>query len=100
MAVLGRAAARGVDVRGLEWHSNIAAVTDAEGDNAQFGARLRPHGVEAWPDMRVRYRGRSAERRAGKEVAGRWRSWWTQPPSTIKHSRYINPRPDHTDTPK
>nr|WP_179503746.1 phospholipase D-like domain-containing protein [Nocardioides daedukensis] len=57
MAVLGRAAARGVDVRGLVWHSHIAAVTDAEGDNAEFGARLRAHGVEAWLDMRVRNRG-------------------------------------------
>ena len=57
LAVLGRAAARGVDVRGLLWHSQAAALADAEGDNAEFGARLRAHGVEAWLDMRVRYRG-------------------------------------------
>ena len=57
LAVLGRAAARGVDVRGLVWHSRAAAVADAEGDNAEFGARLRALGVEAWLDMRVRTRG-------------------------------------------
>ncbi len=57
LAVLGRAAARGVDVRGLVWHSRAAAVADAEGDNAEFGARLRALGVEAWLDMRVRHRG-------------------------------------------
>ncbi len=58
LAVLGRAAARGVDVRGLVWHSKVAAVADAgEGDNAEFGERLRAHGVEAWLDMRVRNRG-------------------------------------------
>ena len=57
LTVLGRAAARGVDVRGLLWHSKVAAVADAEGDNAEFGARLRAHGVEAWLDMRVRQRG-------------------------------------------
>ena len=57
LAVLGRAAARGVEVRGLVWHSRAAAVADAEGDNAEFGARLRAHGVEAWLDMRVRNRG-------------------------------------------
>ena len=57
LAVLGRAAARGVDVRGLVWHSRAAAVADAEGDNAEFGARLRALGVEAWLDMRVRKRG-------------------------------------------
>ena len=57
LAVLGRAAARGVDVRGLVWHSRAAAVADAEGDNAEFGARLRAHGVEAWLDMRARTRG-------------------------------------------
>ena len=57
LAVLGRAAARGVDVRGLVWHSRAAAVADAEGDNAEFGARLRALGVEAWLDMRVRNRG-------------------------------------------
>ncbi len=57
LAVLGRAAARGVDVRGLVWHSRAAAVADAEGDNTEFGARLRALGVEAWLDMRVRNRG-------------------------------------------
>ena len=57
LAVLGRAAARGVEVRGLVWHSRAAAVADAEGDNAEFGSRLRAHGVEAWLDMRVRNRG-------------------------------------------
>lgn len=57
VAVLGRAAARGVDVRGLVWHSRAAAVADAEGDNAEFGAQLRGLGVEAWLDMRVRNRG-------------------------------------------
>ncbi len=55
--MLGRAAARGVDVRGLVWHSASAAVAGAEGDNAEFGARLRALGVEAWLDMRVRNRG-------------------------------------------
>ena len=57
LAVLGRAAGRGVDVRALVWHSRVAAVADAEGDNAEFGARLRAQGVEAWLDMRVRHRG-------------------------------------------
>ncbi len=57
LAVLGRAAARGVDVRGLVWHSLPAAVVDTEGDNADFGAKLRARGVEAWLDMRVRHRG-------------------------------------------
>ena len=59
LAVLGRAAARGVDVRGLVWHSTVASVADAggEGDNEEFGARLRAHGIEAWLDMRVRHRG-------------------------------------------
>ena len=57
LAVLGRAASRGVDVRGLVWHSRAAAVADAEGDNAEFGERLRARGVEAWLDMRVRNRG-------------------------------------------
>ena len=32
-------------------------MADAEGDNAEFGARLRALGVEAWLDMRVRNRG-------------------------------------------
>lgn len=57
LAVLGRAVARGVTVRGLVWHSRAAAVADAEGDNAEFSARLRANGVEAWLDMRVRNRG-------------------------------------------
>ena len=57
LTVLGRAAERGVDVRGLVWHSRAAAVAGAEGDNAEFGARLRACGVEAWLDMRVRNRG-------------------------------------------
>ncbi len=57
LAVLGRAAARGVDVRGLVWHSPAAAAAGDEGDNAEFGARLRALGVEAWLDMRVRRRG-------------------------------------------
>ena len=57
LAVLGRAVERGVDVRGLVWHSRAAAVADAEGDNAEFAARLRALGVEAWLDMRVRNRG-------------------------------------------
>ncbi len=57
LAVLGRAAARGVDVRGLVWHSRPAAVAGEEGDNEEFGARLRAAGVEAWLDMRVRPRG-------------------------------------------
>ena len=57
LEVLGRAAARGVQVRGLVWHSHIAAAADSEGDNAEFGARLRARGVEAWLDMRVRKRG-------------------------------------------
>ena len=57
LAVLGRAAARGVDVRGLVWHSRAAAAADAEGDNAEFAGRLRALGIEAWLDMRVRSRG-------------------------------------------
>ena len=58
LTVLGRAAARGVDVRGLVWHSRPAALAGGgEGDNEEFGARLRAHGVEAWLDMRVRNRG-------------------------------------------
>lgn len=57
LTVLGRAAARGVDVRALVWHSTPAAVADTEGDNEEFGARLRDRGVEAWLDMRVRKRG-------------------------------------------
>ena len=56
-AVLGRAAARGVDVRGLVWHSPPAAAAGEMGDNKEFGALLRAHGVEAWLDMRVRPRG-------------------------------------------
>ncbi len=55
--VLGRAAARGVAVRGLVWHSRAAAAAGADGDNADFSARLRALGVEAWLDMRVRNRG-------------------------------------------
>ena len=57
LAVLGRAAARGVEVRGLVWHSRPAAMAGEEGDNEEFGAQLRAHGVEAWLDMRVRTRG-------------------------------------------
>ncbi len=60
LAVLGRAAARGVDVRGLVWHSPVVAVAGEEGDegdNEEFAERLRAHGVEAWLDMRVRHRG-------------------------------------------
>ena len=57
LAVLGRAAARGVDVRGLVWHSRPAALAGSEGDNAEFGQLLRAQGVEAWLDMRVRNRG-------------------------------------------
>ncbi|MGA8846491.1 MAG: phospholipase D-like domain-containing protein [Nocardioides sp.] len=57
LATLGRAAARGVDVRGLVWHSQAAAAAGEQGDNEEFGARLRALGVEAWLDMRVRKRG-------------------------------------------
>ncbi len=57
LTVLGRAAARGVTVRGLVWHSRAAAAAGADGDNAEFSARLRALGVEAWLDMRVRDRG-------------------------------------------
>lgn len=57
LAVLGRAASRGVVIRSLVWHTPLAAVADAEGDNAQFSAQLRALGVEAWLDMRVRKRG-------------------------------------------
>ncbi|MGA8988065.1 MAG: phospholipase, partial [Aeromicrobium sp.] len=57
LAVLGRAAARGVDVRGLVWHSRPAAAAGELGDNEEFGAVLRSRGVEAWLDMRVRKRG-------------------------------------------
>ncbi len=57
LAVLGRAASRGVDVRGLVWHSRPAAAAGDLGDNEEFGARLRAQGVEAWLDMRVRNRG-------------------------------------------
>ena len=57
LAVLGRAAARGVDVRGLVWHSRPAAMAGSEGDNEEFGQLLRAQGVEAWLDMRVRSRG-------------------------------------------
>ncbi len=57
LAVLGRAAARGVDVRGLVWHSRPAAMAGSEGDNEEFAQLLRANGVEAWLDMRVRTRG-------------------------------------------
>ncbi|MGA8256261.1 MAG: phospholipase D family protein [Nocardioides sp.] len=57
LAVLGRAAARGVEVRGLVWHSRAAAAAGAPGDNSDFSARLRALGIEAWLDMRVRNRG-------------------------------------------
>ena len=57
LVVLGRAAARGVDVRGLIWHSRPAALAGAEGDNEEFAETLRARGVEAWLDLRVRARG-------------------------------------------
>lgn len=57
LAVLGRAAARGVDVRGLVWHSRPAAAAGDLGDNEEFSALLRARGVEAWLDLRVRPRG-------------------------------------------
>ena len=57
LAVLGRAAARGVDVRGLVWHSRPAAAAGELGDNEEFSERLRAQGVEARLDLRVRPRG-------------------------------------------
>ncbi|WP_323793655.1 phospholipase D family protein [Nocardioides sp.] len=57
LEVLGRAAARGVDVRGLVWHSRPAAAAGDLGDNAEFSSRLRARGVEAWLDLRTRPRG-------------------------------------------
>lgn len=55
--VLCRAVGRGVDVRGLFWHSRVAAVGGAEGDNLSLGERLQERGAEVLLDLRVRSAG-------------------------------------------
>ena len=55
--VLGEAAGRGVDVRGLVWRSHLDRLTFSAAENRHLGAEIEQAGGECLLDMRVRIGG-------------------------------------------